>query len=99
MNYYVDVSIDGTEWNEMLSTSDLEIAVRFARKRYGAGGKGFVNVWDWTERLVWRDGQFATPYYDRPFTLPCHVCSLGVDLDMTGTSGMAMPVGLAGRII
>lgn len=58
--YTVDISRDGTEWEEYCADGNVEAVIEVAERLYEEGF--YVNVWNDTDRLVWRDGRLALPY-------------------------------------
>lgn len=63
MNYIVDMSWDGYEWEEYQVGGDLQAVLEVAMDQYEKGW--FVTVWDRDERMIWRDGRLAN-VWDMP---------------------------------
>jgi len=63
--FIVDLSVDGTVWEEYVTDGCWAAIEAMAENMYEQGF--YVNVWDETDRLVWRDGRYATPKVLSPF--------------------------------
>lgn len=61
MRYVMDISADGSEWNQAFESDNIEVLKRAGRSYYSKGY--FVDIYDDADRLVWRDGRIAGELY------------------------------------